>query len=287
MFVILGATGHVGTACVHQLRRGGHPVLALVHHDGSGEELRAAGAETLVIDVCDSDALRGAFRRGRRALLLNPPGDVSGDTDAIETAQVRAIIAALDGSGLEKIVVESTMGAMPGEAIGDLTVLWKLEEGARASGIPTSVQRGAYYYSNWDLQLDAIREQGVLTTMIPADMAIPMVSPADLGRVAAQLLVAPPEQARTVATQGPRLYSPNDVAAIFAERLGRPVRVSEVPRDRWRAAFIAQGFSEAAADAYTRMTEVSADRRFAGDDDDPQLGEIRLEDHIAMLLAGR
>ena len=60
-------------------------------------------------------SLRAAFRRGRRAFLLNPPGDTSTDTDIAERRSVSNIFAALEGSGLEKVVTQSTGGAQPGD----------------------------------------------------------------------------------------------------------------------------------------------------------------------------
>jgi hypothetical protein len=61
--------------------------------------------------------------------LLNPPADTTKDTDVIERRTVANILMALEGSGLEKVVAESTGGAQPRDRIGDLNVLWELEEG--------------------------------------------------------------------------------------------------------------------------------------------------------------
>jgi uncharacterized protein YbjT (DUF2867 family) len=59
----------------------------------------------------------------------------------------------LDGSGLEKIVAQSTYGAQPGEGKGDLNVLYDLEQALAAQPISVSVIRAAYYMSNWDAAL--------------------------------------------------------------------------------------------------------------------------------------
>ncbi|MCC0030425.1 MAG: hypothetical protein H6891_09455 [Brucellaceae bacterium] len=58
---------------------------------------------------------------------------LSGDTDAEERETVDAIVGALAGSGLEKVVAASTYGARPGERCGDLTVL----HGSRRSCAPS------------------------------------------------------------------------------------------------------------------------------------------------------
>src|SRR3546814_20613622 len=82
--------------------------------------------------------------------------------------------------------MESTAGAQPGDRIGDLNVLWEFEEGLRSQTIPAAINRAPYYFSNWDEQLDSIRETAKLQKMYTADLALPMAAPPDLGNAAAR-----------------------------------------------------------------------------------------------------
>ena len=133
MFVIMGAAGNVGSVVVETLLSEGRPVLALIHSPEKAADLERRGAKAAVVGARDPEALREAFRRGRRAFLLNPPAAPSTDTDAEETATVTAILKALNGSGLEKVVAASTMGAVAGEALnprtGDSSILYAFEKG--------------------------------------------------------------------------------------------------------------------------------------------------------------
>lgn len=284
MYVIMGGTGHVGSATAAALLARGEQV-AIVTHDANraGEWLRE-GAEIVEANVNEVASLRAAFRRGSRALLLNPNADTSADTDAVERRTVANILSALNGSGLEKVVAASTGGAQPGDRIGDLNVLWELEEGLRRQPIPAAINRGAYYMSNWDSQLDAVRKTGTLQTMYPADLLIPMVAPLDLGEIAAQRLVSTPDDIGIRYVGGPRRYSSADVAKAFSQALGAPVGVDVIPRDEWKEAFQGLGFSEAAADSYARMTAVSLDGGFDMPDDALR-GATTLEAHIRDLLS--
>lgn len=284
MYVIMGGTGHVGSATAAALLARGEQV-AIVTHDANraGEWLRE-GAEIVEANVNEVASLRAAFRRGSRALLLNPNADTSADTDAVERRTVANILSALNGSGLEKVVAASTGGAQPGDRIGDLSVLWELEEGLRRQPIPAAINRGAYYMSNWDSQLDAVRKTGTLQTMYPADLLIPMVAPLDLGEIAAQRLVSTPDDTGIRYVGGPRRYSSADVAKAFSQALGAPVGVDVIPRDEWKEAFQGLGFSEAAADSYARMTAVSLDGGFDMPDDALR-GATTLEAHIRDLLS--
>ncbi|TSD87714.1 NAD-dependent epimerase/dehydratase family protein, partial [Mycobacterium sp. KBS0706] len=194
MFIILGGTGRVGSAAAQALLDQGQPVTIVTRSAAQAESWERRGAGAAVADVHDVERLRAVFRRGRRALLLNPPADVSTDTDIEERETVRCILAALDGSGLEKVVAESTYGARPGERVGDLTVLYELEQGLKAQPIPATIQRASYYMSNWASSLAAVRGNGILPSMLPAGLRIPMVAPEDLGKTAARWLTEPAER---------------------------------------------------------------------------------------------
>lgn len=228
-FVVLGATGHIGSVVARTLLRDGRQVIAVVHDEAKAGDLKSAGAEIAVVDVGDTQALRATLRRGRRAFLLNPPAAVTTDTNAEETRTAKSIAEAVGGTSLEKVLVESTYGAQPGDAIGDLSVLWNFERGVGSAAIPMAVNRGAYYFTNLDMLLDEAR-QGSVTTMFPAHLQIPMVAPADLGRAAARRLASPLDDVGARYIEGPETYSFDDVAAAFAKALGHPVTVRTIER---------------------------------------------------------
>jgi uncharacterized protein YbjT (DUF2867 family) len=282
MYVVLGATGHVGSSVVEELLRSGVPVTAVTRDEDKAAAWRRRGAQAAVVDVTDIDGLRTVFRQGRRAFLLNPPAAPSTDTDREEHRTFTSIVEALDGSGLEKLVVESAYGAQHGDRIGDLSVLFDFEQALARQPIPVTVLRAAYYMSNWDAVLDSAR-QGLLPTMYPADLAIPMVAPADLGAAAARLLREAPDRTGTHYVEGPSRYSSGDVAAAFAHAFGRGVRVQVTPRDQWEQAYRELGFSESAASSYARMTAVSVDGGFEMPAQ-PERGKITLDRYISELV---
>ena len=93
--------------------------------------------------------------------------------------------------------------------------------------------------SSWDV---APAQNGVIQSFLqPLDKPVPMVATTDIGRLAAELLQETWNGHRVVELEGPRRVSPADIAATFADLLGRPVRVEAVPRDTWKALFESQG----------------------------------------------
>ncbi|MCR0985856.1 NmrA family NAD(P)-binding protein [Roseomonas populi] len=283
MIIVLGATGHVGSAVVRTLLDTGERVMVVTRSEDKAASWRRQGAEAAAIDVGNADQLRDVLRRGRRAFLLNPPAVPSTDTDREERRTAASIVAALDGSGLEGVVAASTYCARPGEEVGDLGVLFEFEQALAAQPIPTVIQRGAYYMSNWDTLLDAARG-GTLPSLFPVELRLPMVAPDDLGRAAARRLLEPTEGTGIHHVEGPERYSPQDVADAFAAALGQPVAVAVTPREGWIDSFRALGFSAAAARSYAGMTAVSVDG--ACDlPDDPERGAMTLAVYVEGLVS--
>ncbi|WP_129794347.1 NmrA family NAD(P)-binding protein [Sphingosinicella sp. CPCC 101087] len=282
MFIILGGTGHVGSAAAKALLDQGEAVTIVTRNPSKAEPMRARGAAIAVADVRDVEAMRQVFRRGRRLFMLNPPADPATDTDAVERETIRCLLQALDQSGLEKIVAQSTYGARPGERCGDLTTLHELEVGLGRQEIPVSIIRAAYYMSNWDGLFDVAVADGVLPTMLPEDLRIPMVAPQDIGKFAARLLAEPAERTGLHHVEGPERYTPRDVAIAFGKTLGKPVRPVAIPRDQWIETFRELGFSEPAAASYARMTVVTVDEAYEPPEA-PVRGEVTLERYVEAL----
>lgn len=285
MFVIMGASGHVGRQVIDVLLEQGQEVIAVTHDPKHVKLLQRPGVHPALADVTHPDSLRQVFKQGRRAFLLNPPAAVEGDTDAVERRTAACILEALRETRLEKVVLASTGGARPGDRLGDLNVLWELEEGVRALPIPAAINRGGYYMSNWDGQLDEVRRSGTLVSFFPGDMRVPMVAPRDLGEAAARRLLSGPDDTGVAYVEGPARYAPSDVAAAFARALRREVELAVVPRAQWASTFRSLGFSEAAAEAYARMTEVTVDSLDLPDD--PIRGKVTIDAYIQELVGRR
>jgi uncharacterized protein YbjT (DUF2867 family) len=284
MYVILGASGNIGSAVIDTLRRSGEKVIAVVHSAQKAAAIEQDGVEPFVADVADTGLLRSILQKGRRAFLLNPPADTGRDTNAEELKTVRSIAAALQDSGLEKLVVASTYGALDGDGIGDLSVLYEFERLVKASGIPAAINRGAYYFTNLDMLLQPAKETGRLPTPFPADMKIPMVSPRDLGQAAAARLESPVDDVGIDYVEGPERYSFADVAKTLSSRLGLPVTVETIPREKFEEYYLGLGFSWAAARCYAKMTEVTIDTGFEMPER-RHWGRMTLDQHLGALEA--
>jgi uncharacterized protein YbjT (DUF2867 family) len=256
MHIITGGTGHVGSALAEALLRKGEQVTIISRSSKSAREWMNKGAQIAVADIYDTVALHEIFKKGRSIFILNPPADPMTDTPLQERKTAASLVEALKNSNAEKVVVESTLGAQPGYNIGDFGVLYELEQNVATLSYPYSIIRPAYYMSNWVEQLPAIKEKGELMSFFPADLKFPMVAPPDIGELAAHLMTEN-HQPKINSIHGPELYSARDVAASFSKALDKKVNVKVIPKDQWKATYRSLGFSEAGAESYTNMTEIS------------------------------
>jgi len=285
MHIILGGTGQVGSSVARALLDANQEVTVVTRDEGHASSLKGAGARIAVTDLRDVDALRKIFRTGRRAFLLNPPANPSTDIDAEDRGNVAAMIAALEGSGLEKVVAQSTYGAFEGECCADLTALHELERGLLHCEIPAAINRGGYYMSNWANMIGHVRENGTLLSFFPANLALPMVSPRDLGQAAARRLMEPVCDGGIRYVEGPERYTSQDVADEFADAMGRDVEVQEVPRNALEETFRQFGFSEKAAASYACMTRRLIDGQTDADAE-PVRGQTSLREYVRSLTGG-
>lgn len=283
MHIILGGTGQVGSATARALLDAGQAVTIVTRDKDHGAKLEKAGARIAEADIRDVETLRGVFRTGKRAFLLNPPADPSGDTDEEERANMTAILSALVGLSLEKVVLQSTYGAFEGDRCGDLTVLYAFEQALLAQPIPAAINRGGYYMSNWAGMVEPVQETGVLLSFFPADLSIPMVAHDDLGRAAARRMMSDTEDIGIAHIEGPKRYTANDVAAAFGSIIKRKVEVREIPRDALEETFRSFGFSNEAAASYACMTRKVIDEK-TDTADEPVRGETALNEYIAAAL---
>src|SRR6202035_1901128 len=93
--------------------------------------------------------------------------------------------------------------------------------------------------SSWDVA--PATSKGVIPSFLqPLDKPVPMVATADIGRLAAQLLLETWSGHRIVALEGAHRGTPNEIGATFTTLLGRSVKVDAVPRETWESLFKSQ-----------------------------------------------
>jgi len=199
------------------------------------------GCEIALADMSDPTALTAAFKGTDGVFVLFPPifDPAPGfpEARAIASALRDALLAAQP----DKVVCLSTIGAQAMRS-NLLTQLRIMEQVLGELPMPITFLRPAWYMENCSWDVAAARDDGVIHSFLqPLDKPVPMVSTADVGSVAAELIRESWSGRRIVELEGARRVTPNDIAVTFSTILGRPVRMQAVPRETWEALFKSQG----------------------------------------------
>lgn len=241
MYAITGITGQVGGAVARTLLESGQPVRAVMRNAAKGEPWAKLGCEIAVADMNDAAALAEAFRDADGVFILPPPAfdPQPGFPEAL--AVIDAVKAALQAVRPQNVVCLSTIGAQATEP-NLLTQRTLMEKALREQPMPLTFLRPAWFMENFAWDVASARDEGVIASFLqPLDKPFPMIATVDVGRVAAELLQEKHRGLRVVELEAVARYTPIDVAATFAEILGRPVRAEAVPRETWNVLFKSQG----------------------------------------------
>jgi len=241
MYAITGITGKVGGALARALLAGGQPVRAVVRDTDKGRACAERGCAVALAEMRNAASLSAAFK-GTAGVFILPPSEfdpLPGFPEA--RAVIDAVKTALESAHPGKVVCLSTIGAQATQS-NLLTQRTLMEQALSELPMPVTFLRPGWFMENAAWDVGPARDEGVVHSFLqPLDKAVPMVATADVGRVAAQLLQETWSGKRVVELEGPQRVSPNDLATVFAEILGRPVRAEAVPRETWGALFRAQG----------------------------------------------
>jgi uncharacterized protein YbjT (DUF2867 family) len=255
MNIILGASGQVGGAVVANLKEKSEPVKGVIHDSKKAVDIEKQGATVAIADAFDLPSLTEAFKDGTTLFALMPENeksdDILGDTKKILENYRKAI----EASSIKKVVGLSSMGAQYSSGTGNLLMLHMLEHAFEGLDVKTTFIRPAYFFSNWMIYLNVVKEKGILPTLFPVDLAIPMISPLDVGKNAADIITMEDTAGKIYEVKGPILYSSKDVASAFAVAIGKEVTAAQTPRDEWETALHGAGFSKDAIKNFIAMTD--------------------------------
>jgi putative NADH-flavin reductase len=116
---VFGASGGIGTEVVKQALTRGHKVTAVVRDPGRMRVSPAPGLTVVAADVLDSAAIKPALDGADAA--ASALGPRRGGPANILTDSMRAILAAMDATGVRRLVAVSASGFFVEEGEGPLT----------------------------------------------------------------------------------------------------------------------------------------------------------------------
>jgi NAD(P)H dehydrogenase (quinone) len=223
--IVTGAAGRLGRLVAEQLleRLAPEHLVLVTRRPEALRELRARGADVRYGDFDDPASLLDAFAGGDRMLLIS--------TDAVgrRVRQHRAAIDAAATAGVGHVVFTSIVNPVAANPNG-ANAPWELgktEEMLHRSGLAWTVLR---FGSFAELQLPpaatAVQNRRLITN--GGDGRIVPTSRRDCAEAAAITLTTDGHTGKTYQITGPQALSQSDLAELYADLSGQPVRLLQL-----------------------------------------------------------
>ena len=256
IFVVAGATGHIGSVVARELLAQGHQVRALVRNADKARSLAEKGAELVIGELDTPDVLAGALRGADGAFLLQPPPPFdTPDVRAYQDRIVEAEAAAVTSSGIRHVVQLSSWGADRTSGTGPVFGLHVLEAALQKTGAVVSMLRAGSFTENLLNVLHPARQGGVMPNFLPPDRPYSNIATRDIAAVAVRELLAPPARSEVVYVVGAHEYSPVDHAAYLSKKLGKEIKLLNLPPSGVSAAMQQAGMGAPLANSFQEMYE--------------------------------
>jgi len=231
MIVITTPTGDIGSQVLRAL---------LQDAPAAGEKLRVIARDPARlpgpvrdrVDVVtgshgDAGVVDRAFAGADAVFWVVPPDSRAPSLEAAYSGFSRAAAQAFTARGVRHVVGVSALGRgtpVAGRA-GLVTASLAMDDLIASTGVAYRALANPSFMDNLLREVDAIRDEGVFTDTAAADRKAPAAATRDIAAAAAGLLLDRSwTGAGSVPVLGPEDLSPDDMARIMSEVLGRPVR---------------------------------------------------------------
>jgi NAD(P)H dehydrogenase (quinone) len=222
--IVTGAAGHLGRLVAEQLldRLAPEELVLVTRRPEALCEFRARGVDVRYCDFDDAASLRDAFAGGRRMLLIS--------TDAIgrRLRQHRAAIDAAAAAGVGHVVFTSIVNPVAKNPLG--ANAWeqgRTETMVHRSGLAWTVLRfGTFAELVLPPAATAVANRRLITNN-GAGRIVP-ISRQDCAEAAAIALTTDGHAGMTYELTGPQALSTSDLAELYGELSGQPVRVVQL-----------------------------------------------------------
>jgi uncharacterized protein YbjT (DUF2867 family) len=225
--LVLGATGGQGGAVAAALLQRGARVRAMVRRPDqpSARRLLDLGVDVVAGSLDDRAALSAAMRGVGAAFALTTPFEAGVDA---EVTQGRAILASAVDSQILHFVFSSVAGADQHSGVPHFDSKAIIEKELTSTGLPYTITAPTYFFDNALGGVDQI-EAGILELPLPPDRPLQQLARSDLGAFVAKVLLDPkPYVGQRIELAGDAV-TPQRMAEVFSEVLGRPVRHEQTP----------------------------------------------------------
>jgi uncharacterized protein YbjT (DUF2867 family) len=257
LYVITGATGHVGRIAATRLLDAGRRVRVVGRDGARLAPFRSRGAEAALGSIDDPAFVREAFRGAAAAFVMIPPNFAARGFRAWQNRVAEAVASAIEANGVPRVVTLSSIGADRKDGNGPIAGLHDLERRLEAvKGLQVLHLRPGYFMENHLASIGMIKAMGINGSALRPDLAFAQIATADVGEVAARRLVALDFQGREVLElQGPSDTTMAQATSAIGRAIGKPdLAYVHFSYEDGKKGLMGAGVPEEFADLYMEMS---------------------------------
>ncbi|WP_031513346.1 NmrA family NAD(P)-binding protein [Streptomyces sp. NRRL F-5123] len=255
MIVVTTPTGSIGHQALEHVIRAGAPVRVVARDPSRLPAAVHEHAEVVKGATNDPAALAEALTGADTVLWVLPPDPRAASIHAHVVDFTLPLCDAIAAQGVRRVVAVSSLGRAVGRNAGQISAAFAMDHLVESTGVHYRSLGMPGFMENTLRQLGPIRDQGLFFGTLPADRKSPTVATRDIAAVAAGLLLDPDWTGqKSVAVPGPEDLSPDDMAGIMTEELGRPVAYRQIPGEALVASMTEHGTTRAWAQGLVDMS---------------------------------
>lgn len=258
MYVILGATGNIGSRIVSKLIEKGKSVRMIARNEDKMKDHVVKGAEASPGSVNDAEFLTEAFRGATAVFTMIPPDYTAENARAYQNQVGQAITTALLNNKIKYVVNLSSVGAHLEEKAGIVQGLADMEIRLnQVKDLNVVHLRAAYFMENIFNSLDAVKQMNMMVAPLKGDLKMPMVATRDIADVATEYLLKLDFGGKQVRyLLGPRDVSHEELASLLAQEMGqKDLRYQQISYEDTRNFLTQRGVSNDTSDAFVELME--------------------------------
>ncbi|MBW4507291.1 MAG: SDR family oxidoreductase [Scytonematopsis contorta HA4267-MV1] len=216
--MVTGATGNVGFEVIRLLQEHNCHICAAVRNPNQAkQQILGNNIDFVQFDFTNSDTWTNAFEKVNKLFLVRPPNLAN------VRKQIAPVLNAAKLSGVEQVVFFSIQGAERNRIVPHS----KIERYINKLGIPATFLRAGFFMQNLStVHREDIKTRGEL--FMPAGKGITsFIDVRDIAAVAVRALIENGHSSRAYTLTGSEALTYYQVADIFTEVLGKPIRYAK------------------------------------------------------------
>lgn len=282
-YVITGGAGNISKPLALELLKDGHQLTVIGRSLDNLKELTAAGAKAAIGSVADFDFLVKTFTGADAIYTMVPPTWDATDWKGHIGQQGENYAAAIEASGVKKVVNLSSIGAHMETGCGPVSGLFRVEKAySRLSDVDILHLRPGFFYTNFLANIGMVKHMNIIGGNYGTNSTLVLVHPTDIARAAAKALTALDFSGHSIQYVVSDEKNPTEIAAILGAAIGNPsLPWVDFTDEQNHGGMVQAGLSEEVAKNYTEMGAAVRSGEMATDyisKPKPVFGSIKLEE---------